>query len=53
MLEKNPTDAEILQEQAHSLQKLIKEAQRIHEEITSHLRKIHHAGDQSAPNKKR
>ena len=52
MAENEPTDAEILQEQAQALQKLIKEAQRIHTEISTHLSKIHHPGDPSAPNKK-
>ena len=48
-----PTATELLQEQARALERLIKEAQRIHTEMTTHLSKIHHAGDPSAPNKKR
>jgi hypothetical protein len=48
-----PTLSELLQEQTRALERLIKEAQRIHAEMTSGLSKIQHAGDQSAPNKKR
>ncbi len=39
-------------QEAQALQKLIKEAQRIHTEISIHLSKIRHAGHPSAPNKK-
>jgi hypothetical protein len=45
----DPTATEVLQEQARALQDLIKEAQRIHAEITSQLTKLRHAGDRSAP----
>lgn len=37
-----PTVIEILQEQARALQRLIKEAQRIHREITDHLDRLRH-----------
>jgi len=45
-------DAEILDRQARELERLIKEAQRIHREVKEHLSKLRHAGDRSAPNKK-
>ena len=45
-------DAEILEGQARELERLIKEAQRLHREVTEHLSKLRHAGDGSTPNKK-
>jgi hypothetical protein len=53
MATEDPTLVEILQEQARALQTVIKEAQRIHAELTQEMEKLRHAGDQSAPNKKR
>jgi hypothetical protein len=43
---------EILKKQAEALDRLVKEAQRIHREVTEHLIKLRHTGDESAPNRK-
>ena len=49
----DPTVVETLQEQARALQAVIKQAQQIHAAMVEQMEKLRHAGDESAPDKKR